>query len=729
MGGDAGLYIEDQYIYEQFMTNFIHSHSENIIIYGTGIHTRRLLEQVQNPRIVGLMDAKRTGEILWGYKVLSYEEAVAIEQVLIMILARNAVINVIYRRIERFCREYDIPVFDINGNNLRVSHDEAEARTCFILKEQELRAKIEDADVVTFDIFDTLLTRCVMRPRDIFTVVECVLNQIVRESGEPDRKKTFCFLEERIKAESAFSENDNPTIYEIYEQFQRNTKITDVERTYLLNLEIGCEKRFLKKRQKMCDLLLWAEELGKEVYLISDMYFTKDILEDILDSFQIRGHKDILVSCEYRRSKQEGLFHQFRKMTDAQSDHLKKTLHAEEKKYLHIGDHYFSDIIAAKQAGFRTFRIYSTMEMLESSLYSRMISDKLSLEENIVISHYAAKAYNNPFGEFEKNGKLIFHTIEEITGTLIAPIIFKYMLWLVQNITKSDYDLVIFPSRDGFLLKKIYQHFQEKEKKSKLPEPLYLYTSRRAALTAAAQSESDVQYILNVDFSGNVQEMLKARFGMDIETAADQAGQVQGEADLSKILSHCAEERKNYCSYIRGTGLGDHRQIAILDFVAMGSVQEALERLLNTQFTGFYFLKRSADKPCMKGLRCLSFYKESGDFQNDSNIYKYYYFLESIVTSYEPTFWGIDESGKKLFYQESRSKEELIILEKIHDEILRYCSEMLDLFPDLFNRDKDIKVYDTLLGFFSKDYSVLENWNWIKNIDEFMGRTVSEVNR
>lgn len=728
------MYMEDQYIYEQFMTNFIHSHSENIIIYGTGIHTQRLLEQVQSPRIAGLMDAKRTGEILWGYKVLSYEEAAAIGQVLIVILARNAVINVIYRRIEQFCSEHDIPVFDINGNNLRVSHDEAETRTCFILKEQELRAEIEDADVVTFDIFDTLLTRCVMRPRDIFTVVECFLNQIVRENGEPDGKKTFCFSEERIKAESAFSENDNPTIYEIYEQFQRNTKITDVERTYLFNLEIACEKRFLKKQQQMCDLLLWAEELGKDVYLISDMYFTKDILEDILAAFQIRGYKDIFVSCEYRRSKQEGLFQQFKKVIHAKAKNCLEAKSgeipdAEEKKYLHIGDHYFSDIIAAKQAGFRTFQVYSTMEMLESSLYSRMISDKLSLEENIVISHFAAKAYNSPFGEFERNGKLIFHTLEEITGTLIAPIIFKYMLWLVQNITKSNYDLVIFPSRDGFLLKKIYQQFQEKEKKIELPEPLYLYTSRRAALTAAVQNESDLQYILNVDFSGNAQEMLKARFGMDIETAADQAGQVQDGANLNRILSHCAEERKNYCSYIQSTGLENHRHIAILDFVAMGSVQEALERLLDTQFTGFYFLKRSADKPCMKGLRCQSLYKESGDFQNDSNIYKYYYFLESIVTSYEPTFWGIDENGKKLFYQESRSKEELIILEKIHNEILRYCSEMLDLFPDLFNMNEDIKVYDTLLGFFSKDYSALENWNWIKNVDEFMGKTVSEVNR
>ena len=116
------MYIEDKYIQEQFSKNFLESTSENIIIYGTGVYTKKLLENIHTERIVGLMDIARTGEILFGKKVLSYEEVAQIPNVSIVIMARNAVINVIYRRIKPFVQKYKIPVYDINGNNLNIMY-------------------------------------------------------------------------------------------------------------------------------------------------------------------------------------------------------------------------------------------------------------------------------------------------------------------------------------------------------------------------------------------------------------------------------------------------------------------------------------------------------------------------------------------------------------------------------------------------------------------------------
>ena len=52
---------EDQYIQERFCQNFIETDCQNIVIYGTGIHTKRLLENIKTNRIVGLMDAAKTG--------------------------------------------------------------------------------------------------------------------------------------------------------------------------------------------------------------------------------------------------------------------------------------------------------------------------------------------------------------------------------------------------------------------------------------------------------------------------------------------------------------------------------------------------------------------------------------------------------------------------------------------------------------------------------------------
>ena len=112
------MYIETQYILDQFNINFIEKMSGPIILYGTGLNTQRLLERADNDRIMGLMDDKKTGQVLWGKKVLAYEEVAEIKDVIIVIIARNAVINVIYRRIESFCKENKISVYDIQGKNL-----------------------------------------------------------------------------------------------------------------------------------------------------------------------------------------------------------------------------------------------------------------------------------------------------------------------------------------------------------------------------------------------------------------------------------------------------------------------------------------------------------------------------------------------------------------------------------------------------------------------------------
>ena len=228
------MYIETQYILDQFTTNFIENMSGPIIIYGTGLNTQRLLERINDDRIVGLMDDKKTGQVLWGKKVLSYEEVSKIENVIIVIIARNAVINVIYRRIESFCKENKIPVFNIHGKDLSEKQKEEEISPCFLLQEKELRKKIEEHEIVSFDIFDTLLMRKILRPRDIFEVMNHELGM-----------REYCFSKERIEAEDSFEKGYNPNIYEIYECIGKKLDIQKKEVRELLESEIETEKRFL----------------------------------------------------------------------------------------------------------------------------------------------------------------------------------------------------------------------------------------------------------------------------------------------------------------------------------------------------------------------------------------------------------------------------------------------------------------------------------------------------
>lgn len=712
------MYIEENYISEQFTNNFLNKAYPSIIIYGTGLNTQRLLEKVEDKRIVGLMDAKKTGEVLWGYKVLSYEEVAAIDNCIIVVIARNAVINVIYRRIEAFCKENNIHVYDIQGQDLSRISEIGREHPCFKQKEQDLINAIAEHDIISFDIFDTLIMRRIMRPRDIFSVMDTKL-----------QGKGYVFSKERIKAEDYYTIGTNPKLDMIYDRFQENTGISDDEKAYLINLEIDTEKRFLVRREKMCQLYKWAIEQGKKVYMISDMYFSKEIIADFLDSLGISGYQDLLVSCEYGKGKQGGLFEEYKTLlSNAGADILGTA------KLLHIGDNYYSDILSAKEAGIDTFQIYGAFEMFESGIYSKSLQNCNSLEENIVLSCFVDTAYNNPFRKCMSNGKLVIEQVEEITRLFIAPVIYKYMLWLAQGVNANKDDFLIFPSRDGYLLQKIYNKIKKCYPELDLPEAAYVYTSRRSAMVAAVKEENDIRKIADFIFTQDKVSLFRERFGLDI---SGEPGVEKYSLDrlleqyMEKLLGNCGSERENYRSYLEEFHLKDRKSVAFVDFVAMGTIQEALEQVINRPLEGYYFLKRRGDNAELENLKCHSLYKEAGDFQISANIYRYYYFLESVITSYEPTFWGIDDEGGKKFYEEKRSDDTIELLKRIHNEILTYSDTMLKLLPGLKSLVSGVELFDELLGYFSADYSELktDELNKLINIDEFMGKNVTELNR
>lgn len=709
------MYIEEEYIYNQFVQNFIQDKSAPIILYGTGLNTQKLLEKLPKDsrnRVAGLMDAKRTGEELWGSRVLSYDEVALIENCMIVIIARNAVIHVIYDRIKEFCRNHNIEVYDVNGNKLEEGADGVE-HPCFSQKESELRELIEQHDVISFDIFDTLLARKIQRPRDIFQVMDAKLGE-----------SAYCFSKERIEAEDSFARGYNPNFHEIYEKIQDKLGLSQEETETLKQLEIAVEKRFLTRRHKMCEILQWAAEIGKRVYIVSDMYWTKEMLQELLAEYGISGYVDIWVSCEYRKNKQAGLYEIYREETAVEG----------QSSYLHIGDNLYSDILAAQSAGIDAYQIYSVQEKLERSIYAKCLSHVHSLEENIAVSMFTETAFNDPFRITEGTGKLKIADTAEMTKLCIAPVICKYVLWLVQKAAVDGCDFIIFPSRDGFLIEKMYQQLVGHASERKLPEEGYVYISRRSSMVAAVEKEEDILEIVGFTFVEDTAELFQKRFGIPLPEEIKGENRTAQEIAcdmMEELLRICKVEGESYRKYLGQFSLAEKKKVAFMDFLAMGTVQEALERILGRTLEGYYFLRRSGTKEKLQKLHCQSLYPMAGDFQMDENIYRFYYFLEAVITSYEPTFWGMDEQGMQIFYTEKRDTFTMNILKNIHEAILTQWESFLELLPDIWESKAGVKLYDCMLGFFSSEYTDIDTREIDKliNIDEFMGKKVADLNR
>lgn len=688
------MHPEDEYIKKQFEEIFLAEMDNPIVLYGIGVRTENLLNNVCTSRIIGLMDSKHTGEYMFGKKVLDYNEVKEIPDVIIVIIARNSVIGVIYRRIVEFVNSNKIKVFDVNGNNLGNTDIEAIEKECFKLKEEELKKHIEDSDVVSFDIFDTLICRNVMRPQDVF--------ELLGESFAKDRKR----------AEAELSYIDSPDIYEIYKQMKDDTKSSEDVHA-LVEKEIDIELKVLKRREEMCNILESAKKQGKKVLLISDMYFTKEIITQILDAMNITEYDELYVSSEFHKSKANGLFDIVRQKEGI------------DGRWLHIGDDEYADILVPRNIGVDTYRVYSTTAMLEHSIYSRVLNSVTSLEENVVFAKFAAIAFNNPFSGFDYTGKICISSAERLAQIIFAPVIFKYMIWLVDRIIKEAIDTVWFPSRDGYLLQILYEKLCDVYQDKKLPKGRYIYTSRRAAMVAAAKTDEDIMSI--VDFPGQQSQEKKIyeRFGI---TAQDE---YLSKDYLERVKQVCDEERKNYLAYLEKCGLDSAGKIALIDFVSIGTVHNSLQKMTGKQIQGYYFLRRKPDTDEKRKLDIEALYGTFGDFEMDTNLYRYYYFLELLLTSYEPSLKSIDSDCEPCFYDENRKEEDIETIKTMHNGIIDYCSEMFRILFTGAEWSSSIKIYDEILGFFSKDYSDIQPGiiDGMRNIDEFMDRTVSDMNR
>lgn len=602
------MFEEQQKTVEIFRTHLLDWQQEKIVLYGTGINAEAVVKSCPEYQIVGLMDAAKTGEVLWGLTVLSEKEILEKGIRCIVVVARPAVLSVIYKRIQIWSEENKIFVCDIYGNSLadRIK-DRKRASPYFEISYDMLLEKIRKHEVISFDIFDTLLTRNVYEPRDVFSLLDI----------ETRDKLSFRFSRERIKAERELLLKGEPNIYQIYNLIKEQQCLSVEKTQNLLENEIEKEKEVLLVRYKIWECFQYCLVEKKKIYLVSDMYFTKKILEEILTGLGIDGYEEILVSCEYGCSKQNGLF-----------EILKEKIG--EHSWLHIGDNHEADYLAAQKSGGDVFEILSPVRMMELSTYYTLLADIKSTEERVMIGMLAAKVFNDPFKLYRSDGKPRINNLFNFGYVFIAPAIVSFMLWLFSVLEEEKNSLLIFSARDGWLLQKIYHIFQENCHMVNLPEDVYLLISRKAVCIAAENNG-------------------------------------------------CEEERYNYLNYLKSLKLENYKKIYFFDFMSRGTCQSRLEDIIGRKLQGVYFQKSLSGDEKKDSIQVLSFYKEKSALEKDLRIFAMCDFLECILTSPVPSFCGIDCSGNPVYEKEQRSAEQIESIEKIHEGILNYCREFTEI--------------------------------------------------
>jgi len=676
--------------------------NERYVIYGLGKSTKVILERCPDYNFVGLMDRNRTGENEWGLPILSIDEVNELGVKKILIIATSANVPIIYRRISDKCYQHGINVYDINGNRIEKKKEYSLDPFYEMCREEVLKRNIDRADVISFDIFDTLLVRDVLYPTDLFEIVEYRSKDILPDEG-------YEFTKTRIESERFLYGKGQATIYEIYDEIQKRTGISDEIKKKLLEREIESEREYLHPRSKMKDIVEYALAEGKKVCCTSDMYLPDEILSELLGDFGFRGIDKIFVSCTENVSKNGGLFEIVKKWYKGNT-------------VLHIGDNYDADIRCAHKSGISdTFQVSSVYKMTDDSAAHEILVYDSFLTDRIEIGYLSSTMFNDPFLFSASKGKCVIKDNYCLGYYFIEPILSAFVEWLIAKCRNDNIDILLLGSRDGYILEKILearQMYGDSDISHK-----YFYASRFACTLAGMCDEEDVRYAFSLAFDGDPEEMLKKRFLLaedEIRVKEDQEEKEDYlESYIPIILEKAKYYRGRYQNYLRTLDLKG-KKIGFFDFVSSGTCQLWLENILpEASWNGYYFI-RNLDK-YKERLKIYSYFNPSYVYERQSKLFTNYIFMENIMTSYEPTLNGFSDEGTPKFEIESRSEGQLASVREVHRGILEAYKDRLKAGRGAPTKE----LADEILNLLNDPYSIMlaDFFNDNHLEDEFCNRS------
>ena len=354
---------------------------KRIVVYGTGINAERVLDCMCPLNILGLMDQEYTGKYIYGKKVLSQEEIVLLGIDTILIAAEPQSAQIIYFRILSFCMDHHISILDMYGcDEIQMHQNILEQEITYVnLREEEIKNRISINDALVISFKNVLCSEFIADENKFYEKVADVLEH----SGIiiPNFKRN------RIKAQKRVHFGNSVGLNDIYNVLSTIVVVGDEELKRAKELEEKLVLENLVPRIKMIELLKYAINLEKDVYIFSDMVDGERVLYDFMQKHSVDQYNSILSD----KKTLTGL--------------LGRTINALGEKYgydrvLYIGNATSDDMIVPQLYNINFQLIQNSCDMFFSAtslqIDRELIENMLNRDE---ITRDILQAYDTPFFE------------------------------------------------------------------------------------------------------------------------------------------------------------------------------------------------------------------------------------------------------------------------------------------------------------------------------------------
>lgn len=296
------------------------------------------------------------------------------------------------------------------------------------------------SDVISFDMFDTLILRPVDTPADLFYFVGERLNI---PNFRDIRKKAERTARERHIAESG---NGEVTLAQIYDVLAEELCIsTEIGMLAESDVEIS----LCMTNPFMLEVWNKVKAQGKKIVVTTDMYLPKSVLEAMLQKCGFTGYDAIFLSNEYGYGKYNGKLY----------DKLKSAY--PKCSISHVGDNYHADYVLAKKS-----KIHAVYYRNIQDYGKKYRTDRMSY---IVGSAYRSLVNRRMFCMEKCSPAMEFGY--KYGGLLLL----GFCNFIHEQSALKKADKILFFSRDGHIVKELYDKLYPDEKTE------YVYWSRAAS--------------------------------------------------------------------------------------------------------------------------------------------------------------------------------------------------------------------------------------------------------